>query len=77
MTVGQRQDSTRKRLFVISVCSGGGKSALLGELERRGQTIVEEPGLRGIAQERARHFGLQDAPYGLCSEHRLLSRKRV
>lgn len=54
MTVRQVQDSARNRLFVISGCSGGGKSALLGELERRGHVIVEEPGRRVIAQERAR-----------------------
>lgn len=49
----QGQDSTTNRLFVISGCSGGGKSALLTELERRGHAIVEEPGRRVIAQERA------------------------
>ena len=40
------------RFFVISGCSGGGKSALLHELARRGFAVVEEPGRRIIAEER-------------------------
>ena len=40
------------RYVVISGCSGGGKSTLLGELERRGYTVFEEPGRRIIAEER-------------------------
>lgn len=38
---------------VISGCSGGGKSTLLTELARRGFAVVEEPGRRIIAEERA------------------------
>ncbi len=37
------------RLFVISGCSGGGKSTVLAELARRGHKVVEEPGRRIIA----------------------------
>lgn len=36
---------------VISGCSGGGKSALLAELGRRGHAIVEEPGRRIVKEE--------------------------
>lgn len=42
------------RFFVISGCSGGGKSSVLRELERRGHHVVEEPGRRIIAEERGR-----------------------
>lgn len=42
------------RFFVISGCSGGGKSSLLLELARRGFAVVEEPGRRIIAEERER-----------------------
>jgi predicted ATPase len=37
--------------IVISGCSGGGKSTLLAELERRGYAVVEEPGRRIVAEE--------------------------
>lgn len=37
------------QLFVISGCSGGGKSTVLAELARRGHKVVEEPGRRIIA----------------------------
>lgn len=40
-------------LVMISGCSGGGKSTLLCELERRGFAVVAEPGRRIIAQERS------------------------
>jgi len=36
---------------VISGCSGGGKSSLLGELQRRGYATVVEPGRRIIAEQ--------------------------
>ncbi len=39
------------KLVVISGCSGGGKSTLLGELRNRGYSVVEEPGRRIIAEE--------------------------
>jgi predicted ATPase len=39
------------RFVVISGCSGGGKSTLLAELERRGYGAVEEPGRRIVARE--------------------------
>ena len=38
---------------VISGCSGGGKSTLVAELARRGFPIVDEPGRRVIAAQRA------------------------
>lgn len=41
---------------IISGCSGGGKSTLLSELERRGYAVVEEPGRR-VVQEQARVGG--------------------
>jgi predicted ATPase len=39
------------RFVVISGCSGGGKSALLAELGRRGHAVVEEPGRRIVKEE--------------------------
>jgi predicted ATPase len=39
------------RFVVISGCSGGGKSTLLGELGARGFSVVEEPGRRIVRQE--------------------------
>jgi len=36
---------------IISGCSGGGKSTLLAELERRGYTVLAEPGRRIIQEE--------------------------
>ena len=41
------------RRVVISGCSGGGKSSLVNELASRGYAIVQEPGRRVIAAERA------------------------
>jgi predicted ATPase len=38
------------RFIVISGCSGGGKSILLGELALRGLATAPEPGRRIIAQ---------------------------
>lgn len=35
--------------ILITGCSGGGKSTLLNELERRGHAVVHEPGRRLIA----------------------------
>jgi predicted ATPase len=43
------------RFVVISGCSGGGKSTLLEELERRGHAVVEEPGRRIAREETARN----------------------
>lgn len=39
------------RHVVLSGCSGGGKSTLLKELERRGFIVVSEPGRRIIHEE--------------------------
>ena len=41
------------RRVVISGCSGGGKSTLVAELERRGHLVFPEPGRRVVAQELA------------------------
>ncbi len=41
------------RFFVISGCSGGGKSTLLAELGRRGFATIEEPGRRVVREELA------------------------
>ena len=42
-----------KLMFVmISGCSGGGKSTLIRELGRLGYAVVQEPGLRIVAEER-------------------------
>lgn len=40
-------------LVMVSGCSGGGKSTLLLEMERRGHNVVREPGRRIIAEARA------------------------
>jgi predicted ATPase len=45
------------RHIVLSGCSGGGKSTLLAELERRGFAVVPEPGRR-IVEEEQRGDGL-------------------
>ncbi|WP_174804119.1 AAA family ATPase [Martelella limonii] len=42
-----------RNMVILSGCSGGGKSTLLTELERRGHKVVEEPGRRIVAEERA------------------------
>lgn len=42
-----------ERFIVLSGCSGGGKSALLEALRRRGHAVVEEPGRRIVRQELA------------------------
>lgn len=44
------------QFVIISGCSGGGKSALLAELKRRGHPVVEEAGRR-IVQEQMRSGG--------------------
>jgi predicted ATPase len=41
------------RFVVLSGCSGGGKSTLLAELQRRGHATVEEPGRRIVRDEMA------------------------
>lgn len=45
----QEDDATRH--VVLSGCSGGGKSALLEELQRRGFATVAEPGRRIVESE--------------------------
>jgi predicted ATPase len=39
------------RFVVVSGCSGGGKSSLLAELERRGYPVVMEPGRRIVVEQ--------------------------
>jgi predicted ATPase len=41
------------RFVIISGCSGGGKSTLLAELDRRGFATIEEPGRRVVREELA------------------------
>jgi predicted ATPase len=41
---------TLNRFVVLSGCSGGGKSTLLTELQRRGHAGVEEPGRRIVRE---------------------------
>lgn len=43
-----------ERFVVISGCSGGGKSTLLVELQRRGYAVIEEPGRRVVARQMER-----------------------
>jgi predicted ATPase len=39
------------RFILISGCSGGGKSSLLSELQRRRHFVVEEPGRRIVGEQ--------------------------
>jgi len=39
------------RYVVLSGCSGGGKSTLLAELQRRGHSVIDEPGRRVVRAE--------------------------
>jgi predicted ATPase len=41
------------RFVLITGCSGGGKSALLAELQARGRNVVEEPGRRVVRHQLA------------------------
>ncbi|HEY6332971.1 MAG TPA: AAA family ATPase, partial [Blastocatellia bacterium] len=43
-------EAKRNQFVMISGCSGGGKSALIGELARRGYRVFHEPG-RQIVKE--------------------------
>ncbi|PYN88080.1 MAG: hypothetical protein DMD87_11285 [Candidatus Rokuibacteriota bacterium] len=45
------REPRRDRFVVISGCSGGGKSTLVGELRRRGHSAVDEPGRRIVKEE--------------------------
>ena len=47
----------KSRYVVLSGGSGGGKSTLLAQSERRGYAVVFEPGRR-IAEEQQRGIGL-------------------
>lgn len=49
-TPGPKTGDGHNRLVVISGCSGGGKSTLLGELAQRGHAVFPEPG-RQIVRE--------------------------
>jgi len=41
------------RFVIISGCSSGGKSTLIGELGKRGYAVVDEPGRRIVKEELA------------------------
>ena len=41
------------RFVIISGCSSGGKSTLIGELGKRGYAVVDEPGRRIVKAELA------------------------
>ncbi|WP_019960573.1 AAA family ATPase [Woodsholea maritima] len=45
------QNNSERYHVILSGCSGGGKSTLLAELQRRGYETVEEPGRRIVAEE--------------------------
>lgn len=49
-------DRLVNHFVVISGCSGGGKSTLLAELQRRGHLVIEEAGRR-VVQEELRSYG--------------------
>lgn len=40
--------------ILISGCSGGGKSTLLAELQKRGYTVIQEPGRRIVQDQLAK-----------------------
>jgi predicted ATPase len=42
---------TVENFVIVSGCSGGGKSTVLGELRQRGFPTIEEPGRRIVAEE--------------------------
>lgn len=46
------QDASASSRFVVSGCSGGGKSTLLEALRLRGYAVVPEPGRRIVEMER-------------------------
>lgn len=50
------------RFFLITGCSGGGKSALLRALTAQGHNTIEEPGRRILAEERSK--GGHALPWG-------------
>lgn len=52
--------AARDRLFVLSGCSGGGKSAVLAELARRGQRVFPEAGRQVIREQN--HIGGDGVP---------------
>ena len=41
------------RFVIISGCSSGGKSTLIGELGKRGHAVIDEPGRRIVKEELA------------------------
>jgi predicted ATPase len=47
----QTPDVEGDRLFVVSGCSGSGKSALIAELAKRGELVVSEPGRQIVKQQ--------------------------
>jgi predicted ATPase len=49
--MSSRRERVLDRFVVISGCSGGGKAALLAELNQRGYSAAEEPGRRIVGEE--------------------------
>ena len=47
----ERVVAVADRLVILSGCSGGGKSALLAELARRGLAVYEEPGRQVVKEQ--------------------------
>src|SRR5690606_27766766 len=45
------EDNGLRNFVIISGCSGGGKSSILAELDRRGHATVPEPGRRIVEEE--------------------------
>ncbi|MBL8835458.1 MAG: AAA family ATPase, partial [Alphaproteobacteria bacterium] len=52
--------AARDRLFVLSGCSGGGKSSVLAELARRGHRVFPEAGRQIIREQK--HIGGDAVP---------------
>ena len=45
--------AARRDFYVISGCSGGGKSTLLVELEKRGYRVFPEPGRQTVREQQS------------------------
>lgn len=61
-TANHLRGMSTKNLHVITGCSGGGKSTLLAELERRGYRVFPEPGRQIVKEQQA--VGGDGLPWG-------------